>query len=286
MKKTALVAILVLAVSLPSSGQNVDWSKKTLQSERSRSYDALHYLIKIKLDLDQKTFDGATTVTLASFREGLATCVLDAEEFTVTSVVSDDGLPLKFDQTAKELVVDLPRPYKFGEELSFTCFYHGRDPKIGLRFMPETADNPQIVFSDSFPENVHHWFPCFDYPNDKVTDEIVATVKSGLKVAANGRLVSVIEDKAAGTVTYHWSQDLPHSTYLIFLAAAPYVVVHDSYGTLPVDYWVYPSDEAKVKPTYGKTPKMIEFFNKIFGYDYPWQKYDQVSVPSGGGAES
>ena len=74
---------------------------------------------------------------------------------------------------------------------------------------PRPPDNPRLVFSDSFPENVHHWFPCFDYPNDKVTNEIVATVKSGLKVAANGRLVSVIEDKAAGTVTYHWSQDLP-----------------------------------------------------------------------------
>jgi aminopeptidase N len=286
MRKTSLVVLLILAVCLPSFGQTVDWSKKALQSERSRSYDALHYLIKIELDLEQKTFGGATTVTVASFREGLATCVLDAEEFTVKSVVSADGLPLKFDQTAKELTVQLPRPYKFGEELSFTCFYHGRDPKIGLRFMPETTDNPRIVFSDSFPENVHHWFPCFDYPNDKVTDEIVATVKSGLKVAANGRLVSVIEDKVAGKVTYHWSQDLPHSTYLIFLAAAPYVVVRDSYGTLPVNYWVYPQDEAKVKPTYGKTPKMIEFFNRIYGYDYPWQKYDQVSVPSGGGAES
>ena len=286
MKKTSLIVLLILAFCLPSFGQTVDWSKKALQSERSRSYDALHYLIKIELDLEQKTFGGATTVTVTSFREGLTTCVLDAEEFTVTSVVSDDGVALKFDQTAKELAVQLPRPYKFGEELSFTCFYHGRDPKIGLRFMPETKDNPLIVFSDSFPENVHHWFPCFDYPNDKVTNEIVATVKSGLKVAANGRLVSVTEDKAAGKVSYHWSQDLPHSTYLIFLAAAPYVVVRDSYGTLPVNYWVYPQDEAKVKPTYGKTPKMIEFFNRIYGYDYPWQKYDQVSVPSGGGAES
>jgi aminopeptidase N len=105
-------------------------------------------------------------------------------------------------------------------------------------------------------------------------------------VAANGRLVSVFEDKPAGTVTYHWSQELPHSTYLIFLAAAPYVVVQDSYKALPVNYWVYPQDEKKALPTYGKTPKMIEFFNRIFGYDYPWQKYDQVSVPSGGGAES
>ncbi|MCX6564316.1 MAG: M1 family aminopeptidase [Candidatus Aminicenantes bacterium] len=294
MKKPSLIAFpvatlvltLILALSPPSSAQTVDWSKKTLQSERSRSYDALHYLIKIKLDLDQKAFEGATTITASSLRENLEICVLDAEEFTVTSVFSADGRPLTFAQTATALTVHLPRPFKFGEEFSFTCFYNGLDPKIGLRFMPETADNPQLVFSDSFPENVHHWFPCYDYPNDKVTDEIIATVKSGLKVAANGRLVSANEEKSTGTVTYHWSQDLPHSTYLIFLAAGPYVVVRDSYKTLPVNYWVYPRDEAKVKPTYGKTPKMIEFFNRIFGYDYPWQKYDQVSVPSGGGAES
>ncbi|HSA96017.1 MAG TPA: aminopeptidase, partial [Acidobacteriota bacterium] len=129
MRKTALAVILSFAVSLPSFGQNVDWSKKTLRSERSRSFDALHYLIKIKLDLDRKAFEGATTVTVASLREGLATCVLDAEEFTVTSVLSDDGRPLAFDQTEKELAVRLTRPYKFGEELSFTCFYRGRDPK-------------------------------------------------------------------------------------------------------------------------------------------------------------
>ena len=286
MKKTALVLLLAVALILPVSGQTVDWSKKALQTERSRSYDALHYLIRIRLDLDDRAFEGATTITLASLREDLAACVLDAEEFTVTAVVGDDGAPLAFDQRTKELEVRLPRPFRFGEETSFTCFYRGRDPKAGLRFVAETEDNPGLVFSDSWPENVHHWFPCYDHPNDKATGEIVATVKRGLKVAANGRLVSAIEDREGGTVTYHWSQDLPHSTYLVFLAAGPFAVVHDSYGTLPVSYWVYPADESKAGPTYGKTPKMIEFFNRVFGYDYPWRKYDQVSVPSGGGMES
>ena len=170
--------------------------------------------------------------------------------------------------------------------MTFTCAYTGREPRKGLQFVDASADNPKLVWSDSWPDNVHHWFPCYDYPNDKATSELVATVKSGNKVASNGRLVGVTEDKAAGTATWHWSQDLPHSTYLIFLAAAPYVVVRDSYGNLPVNYWVYPGDEGKARPTYGKTPKMIAFFNKIFGYDYPWQKYDQISVPLGGGAES
>ena len=31
---------------------------------------------------------------------------------------------------------------------------------------------------------------------------------------------------------------------------------------------------------------MMEFFNRIYGYKYPWVKYDQVVVPFGGGAES
>ena len=286
MKKAALSVLLVLGLSPLAPGQAVDWSAKALQQERSRTYDALHYLIKIKLDLDDRSFEGATTVTAASLREGLTTFVLDAEEYTVASVVGADGEPLAFEQSDKTLTVRLPRPAKFGEEIAFTCAYHGRDPKAGLKFVEAAADHPRLVFSDSWPENVHHWFPCYDYPNDKARSEIVATVERGLKVAANGHLVGVVDDPAAGTVTYHWSQDLPHSTYLIFLAAAPYVVVRDFYGTLPVNYWVYPQDAAKAAATYGKTPKMIEFFNGLFGYDYPWQKYDQVSVPSGGGAES
>jgi len=285
-RRAACVTVLLLACAAGPAAQQVDWSKKALQSERSREYDALHYRIAIRLDLDEKSFAGETTITLTSLRDSLETVVLDAEEFTVTKVVSEWGEPLEFSQSEKELAVRMARPLMRGETRSFTCTYRGRDPKQGLRFMAETADHPALAFSDSWPDRVHHWFPCFDYPNDKVTNEIVATVGAGLKVGANGRLVSVTEDQAAGTVTYRWSQDLPHSTYLIFLAAAPYVVVPDAYGTLPVNYWVYPKDAAKAAPTYGKTPKMMEFFNRTFGYEYPWHKYDQISVPSGGGAES
>ncbi len=280
------VAILLLVCAGSAAAQQVDWSTKALQSERSRAYDALHYRVAITLNLEEKSFAGEATITLTSLRDGLETVVLDAEEFTVTKVVTEWGEPLEFSQSEKELSVRMRRPLKRGETRSFTCTYRGKDPKQGLTFAAETADHPAIVYSDSWPNRVHHWFPCFDYPNDKVTNEIVATVSANLKVGANGRLVSVTEDQAAGTVTYHWSQDLPHSTYLIFLAAAPYVVVPDAYGTLPINYWVYPKDAAKAVPTYGKTPKMMEFFNRIYGYDYPWQKYDQISVPSGGGAES
>jgi aminopeptidase N len=100
--------------------------------------------------------------------------------------------------------------------VTFTCEYNGRDPRQGLQFVDETPDSPRLVWSDSWPDNVHHWFPCFDYPNDKATSEIVATVKAGLKVAANGRLVGVTEDKAAGTATYTGPRTCPIRPTSIF----------------------------------------------------------------------
>ena len=141
-RKFLCAAALALLSGTAGSGQQVDWSKKTLQSERSRTYDALHYRIAIRLDLDQKSFEGETTVSLTSLRAGLETCVLDAEEFKVTKVVSEWGEPLQFRQSEKELAVRMPRPLRLGETRSFTCSYQGRDPKIGLMFISESASNP------------------------------------------------------------------------------------------------------------------------------------------------
>jgi len=152
-------AALVLTLAAAGPAQQVDWSKKALQSERTRTYDALHYRIAIRLDLDRKAFEGEATISLTSLRDGLETCVLDAEEFTVTGVVGDWGEPLQFEQSARELTVRMPRPLKLGETRSFTCHYNGTNPKVGLKFEAETAGNPRLVWSDSFPDHVHLWFP-------------------------------------------------------------------------------------------------------------------------------
>jgi aminopeptidase N len=265
--------------------QRIDFSQKPFNAERSRDYDARHYIIRISLDIPGKSFRGETTVVAASLGDGLTECVLDAESFTVTGVRSDRGEPLAFTQDEKTLKVGLPRAQADGEVFSFTVSYRGKEPKDGLRFYEQTADHPALVASDSWPYGVHHWFPCYDYPNDKATNEIIATAAAENKICANGRLLDVGENPAEGTVTYHWIQEKPHSTYLVFLACAPYVVVRDSCGTVPVNYWVYPQHEKDALQTYGKTPRMMKFFNELFDYDYPWAKYDQISVPFGGGME-
>ncbi len=287
MTKTRILrwAAVCLIIGPVLFAQRIDFSQKPLQAERDRDYDALHYIIRISLDIPAKSFRGETTLTASSLRDGLRECVLDAESFAVTGVTGDWGEPLIFSQTEKKLKVTLSRPRRSGEVFSFTVLYQGREPKDGLRFYEENPEHPALVASDSWPYGVHHWFPCYDYPNDKATNEIIATVRSGNKVCANGRLLNVMENPGEGTVTYHWSQERPHSTYLVFLACAPYVVVRDESGNVPISYWVYPQHEKDALQTYGKTPLMMKFFSDLFDYDYPWAKYAQVSVPFGGGME-
>lgn len=292
--------IILLSISTQIGyAQKVDVYSRPLQSERSRDYDVIHYLIKLWFDEEAKTFWGENTITISPFKDGFTECVLDAETFTVTSVKDENGKSLKFEQPPHQLIINFSKQYNYEDTLSFTVFYSAKNPSVdstkfgmskryalGLSFIEESPDNPSLIQALSFPTGARHWYPCYDHPNDKTTQEMIVTVKSEYKALSNGRLVSVKEDKKKRTKTFHWNQDLPHPTYLSVLVAGPYEVIEDSLGSLPINYWVYKKDLKDAMRSFHKTPEIIAFFNKEFGCDYPWAKYDQITIPGiGGGSE-
>jgi aminopeptidase N len=191
-----------------------------------------------------------------------------------------------------KIVVSLGQTYDYGDQLSVTVFYFAKDCgasrnfPLGISFVQATEAHPRLIQALSFPNGARHWFPCYDHPNDKATIEVIATVNEDYKALSNGKLVSVTKDTRNKTKTFHWMQDRPHSTYLTVLVAGPYHVIEDSLGDLPINYWVYPQDAENARFSFSKTPEIITFFNREFGYEYPWDKYDQVTIPGiGGGAE-
>jgi aminopeptidase N len=292
--------LLAALAAVPLHADQVDVYSRPVHAERSREYDVLHYRIKLNFDEARRAFTGQTQITLKPLIDGFDTCVLDAETFTVSAVSGEGNVPLRFEQAPGKLTVRLARRYRYHEKLAFTVSYHAAnvavDPErfgmakgygLGLDFKPESSDHPRLIGTLSFPTGARHWFPCYDHPNDKATSEVIATVRAEYQVISNGKLVSVSEDRVRHEKTYHWSEELPHATYLFVLAAGPYVMVSDKLGSLPIHYWVYPKDVKDTRRSFGKTPEIIEFFNSEFGYPYPWAKYDQITIPEfRGGAES
>ncbi|MCH7557875.1 MAG: M1 family metallopeptidase [Planctomycetes bacterium] len=296
MKKLCFSFILLAQIFANSGdklyGRNIDVYSRTLQTERSREFDAIHYRIKLRFDEDKKMFWGETRITLRPLSDGFEKCFFDAEKFIVSSVEDQSGQPLEFHQGNGKIAVSLGQTYDYGDQLSVTVFYFAKDCgasrnfPLGISFAEATESHPRLIQALSFPNGARHWFPCYDHPNDKATIEVIATVNEDYKALSNGKLVSVTKDTLNKTKTFHWMQDRPHSTYLTVLVAGPYHVIEDSLGDLPINYWVYPQDVENAKFSFSKTPEIIAFFSREFGYEYPWDKYDQITIPGiGGGAE-
>ncbi len=244
----------------------------------SHDYDLIHQRIEIRnFDWDSITFDARVATTLVARRPRVDSVVLDmGKMLVVRSVTPSRG----FGRPNDSLVVRLARPARYGDTVRFTVDYHGNIRQgQGLYFFTDDGrpHRPQQVYTGGGTDGNPRWLPTWGGPADKATWELAATVPAALTVVSNGRLVS--DRPAPGrqhTVT--WRQDKPASTYLISLAAAPFVRIADRWRTVPVDYYVYREDSALARPLFGMTPDVMETYSRLTGVPYPWNKYAQVTV--------
>ena len=248
---------------------------------RDRAYDLQHVKLELGIDWEKREIAGTATLTLAPLNDGLTRVTLDAAELTIEAVTTSGGGKLDFAAGAKELTVVLDRAYSAGEAVTLAIRYRAR-PRKGFYFVaPDQAypTKPRQAWTQGESEYNHYWFPSYDFPNDKVTSETLVTVPAEMTVIGNGRLAGATENAAAKTRTFHWREDVPHSTYLISLVAGRFDRHVDRLGELPVEYYVPPgTDAATVKRSFALTPAMIRFFADYSATPYPYEKYAQDTV--------
>ena len=258
------------------------------REERVRTFDVRHILGELTLDTKKGEIRGTVTHGIAPLYPGLDSLTLDCGADLKVSRVAVGAANCKFTHEKDELAITLDRPYGPDEVVRVAITYAG-SPEKGIRFIKPDADHPgrsDCVWTIGEPEDARHWIPCYDYPNERSTSEMIVTVDKPLSVVSNGTLESTKEN-ADGTSTYHWKMDSLLPSYLLSIVAADFSVYHDKLGTLPIDYYVLKgTDEATARRAMGKTPAMIAFFNEKIGTPYAYAKYAQACMPEfGGGME-
>ncbi len=261
------------------------------KAERLRFVNVQHIKAELTLDPRKREVRGTVTHTVRPLHPFLKTIELDCgKDLKVARVtIGPDKTPCTFRRSGDTLTIALDQPRGPGETFDLAIEYAG-SPDRGIRFVlpdPAYPEKPMAIWTQGEAEDTHHWLPCYDYPNDRATTEMIVTVEKPLSVLSNGVLVGT-QPGPGNTVTYHWKMDIPFVSYLISLAVADFSVYHDKVGDLPVDYYVArPVNEATARRFMGKTPHMIAFFNRVIGRPYPYNKYAQVCVPEfGGGMEN
>src|SRR5947207_3049607 len=277
-----LTCAALLALAAPVAAQSNVERVTNDSYARSHDYDLVHQRIEIRnFDWDSTSLDGRVTTTLVALRPGLDSVILDAgKRLVVSRVVDAPGATLRSSAHGDTLVVYPARPVAFRDTLRFTIAYHARiDNGQGLTFIePEGREHrPQQIWSQGEDHDNHFWFPTYDFPNDKMTWELAATVPRQYSVVSNGRLVADRRNPDR-THTVTWRQDPRSATYLVSLVVAPLVRVANTWRGIPVEYYVYRADSSRARRLFGVTPDMIEVFSRLTGVRYPWAKYAQTTV--------
>lgn len=250
------------------------------QYARDRVCDVRHIKLDVALDLKLKKVWGTCSTTVSPIHEGVISMEFDSVELSIESVKLANGKTLEYDLTDEKLKVWFGRALNMGEEVTVVVAYHAF-PRRGFYFIQPDKGYPKKpwqAWSQGQDEDSRCWFPCFDFPNEKATTEMLATVPAKYFALSNGQLMGIRPDKKKGTKTYHWRQDIPHVSYLVTLAVGEFAEVKDQAGKIPLQYYVKPGQESLAKLTFSRTPEMIKHFGSKIGVNFPYEKYAQVCV--------
>ncbi len=280
-KKLQLCFALLLIINVYSNAQM--FGQET--DERQRTYDVIHISIDINDDLKTKTVGGNVETTISPLTRNFTSFEVDAVGMDIRSVSLLDGqsgsaTPLNFDYNKQKIKVNLASPIDSGSIFTYRVEYTTKDPEKGLYFIQPSEIfpyKPYQVWSQGEGEDNRYWFPCYDYPNDMATVELIVTVDSSYQTLSNGYLERrrVNPD---GTVTWQWVSEQPFVSYLVMLAIGNWDSIEDVWEGIPITSYGPVGKKVWGERSYRQTKDIIHFFSDKIGFKYAWPKYLQVPV--------
>ena len=234
-----------------------------------------HIKVELRVDFEKKRIDGSCTLTVVPVAGPLASLDLDACDLEVKGVASGSSA-CDYDHDMKTLSIRFPTPVTGRTEVRIE---YGATPDKGVHFTGPDEAHPERevqAWTHNEAEFARYWFPCFDDPRDKSSSEMIVTVPKGFRVVSNGVLLS--EKDAGDEVTFHWKEELKHSTYLKSFVAGKFGEAKQESEGVQLSYYYPESKREDVHRYFGETPDMIRLFNELTGVKYPYKKYAQTTV--------
>jgi aminopeptidase N len=155
----------------------------------------------------------------------------------------------------------------------------------GLQLSIDPADNEVYLYSQGETAYIRKMYPCFDQPDLKATFSFTVIAPEHWKVISNAPVKS---QTSMGNAKSKWEFDktLRISTYVTALVAGPYYSVSDEYVSslsgkkIPLGIYCRNSLSTFLDPEdiFLLTKQGFDYFEKVFGLAYPFEKYDQIAV--------
>ena len=253
-------------------------STRAEAAERSNHLAIKSYQVSLDLTLGDEIFESTTVVKFSCNKAGYETFIdavgRNVIKATLNGQVVDtanydgESIFIKNLATENELVIHMNGLYsKTGE---------------GLQRSVDPVDNEVYLYSQGETAFIRKMYPCFDQPDLKATFTLDVTAPAHWQVISNNPVREKI-DLADKKSKWSFSTTLRIPTYITALIAGPYYNVQDEYvgkKRVPLGIYCRKSLAEFLDPAdiFLITKQGFTYFEKVFGLEYPFEKYDQIAV--------
>jgi len=272
----------------PETFTRADTLRGMLTPERT-CYDVRWYHLDIRVDPEQRSLSGSTTIRFTTVSNFTRMQVDLFENMTVESATLDGGTPLAFTREYGAIFIALGKPAMAGTTHDLIIRYSG-NPRVarnppwdgGFIWTNDEADNPWVAVACQ-GTGASLWWPNKDHQSDEPDSMLISvTVPPGLEDVSNGRLRSVTT-LADGWSRYDWGVTYPINNYNVTVNIGRFAHFGDTYAngdTLTLDYYVLPAHREKAGIQFAQVKPMLGCFERYFGkYPFPRDGYKLVESP-------
>ena len=149
----------------------------------------------------------------------------------------------------------------------------------GLHRFVDPVDQAVYLYTQFETYDAHRMYACFDQPDLKATFALTVDAPAGWTCVSG----AAVQERPAEGESGRWRfVAMPRvSTYITALVAGPYASAHDEHDGIPLGLYCRASlvQHLDADELFAVTKQGFDFFHRVFGYRYPFGKYDQLFVP-------
>lgn len=261
------------------------------------SLKPVHYDVSIKdLDTNNNTFKGRTVINFVC-QEDTTEVHLNYRDLTISesdirvevSGAAVDVSGVDYNEKREFFVTKLSQKVTKDAEVSVTVEYTGviQTNMTGLYRSEYVLDGQQkVMVSTQFEAtDARRTFPCMDEPALKATFTVDLTVPNKWTALGNMPVKEEEEGKDAELRWVRFEKTPKMSTYLLAWACGEFEYIESATTDLyhndkPLPVRIYTTKGYKKEAEYALeiTPKIVDYFSRIFELKYPLPKLDLIAV--------
>lgn len=274
MFQNAIFTGILIFISFSISGQRktVTYYEDPSSNYEDKVIDVKHLSAFIEIDPYTKSVKGKAVFSFIPLRNEIDSLIFNIPDINISEAEINNS-KVKFILKGDNLIIYPENEHIAKEVNKITLIYTSSKS----RYLYTTGwDDPKgLMRKEVWAHRPNSWLP---YITARITVDMHIRFDNRYNVFSNGIRDSITVN-SDNTKTWHYSMPAPHPFFSTALVIGDYKWKEmKTESGIPLELWYYPDQEDRFETAYKYSREMFSFFEKEFGFHYPWALYRQAPV--------